>query len=145
LCDAVLVRQGGADDLERVAEIQNRSSEAAGWNVSDYLGYDFRVVERRGRVLGFSVARRVAADESELLNLAVDPGHRREGLGAALLRDLCERLQGTVYLEVRESNTAAREFYQVLGFKEVSRRSEYYRNPPESAVVMSLRSCYCHS
>ncbi len=140
----MLVRQGTPDDLEAVKEIQSGSPEASDWDVRDYLAYDFRVLEFSGRLAGFSVARRTAEDESELLNLAVAPGMRRRGFGNALLRDLAARHRGTVYLEVRESNTAAREFYKCFGFQIVTSRAGYYREPPEAAVVMKFRSCYCH-
>jgi ribosomal-protein-alanine N-acetyltransferase len=144
LCEGIVIRQGGEEDLARVAEIQRRSPEASQWEPRDYLAHDFRVAERGGRVEGFSVARRLLPDESELLNLAVDPDCRRRGVGTALARDLYARHPGCVYLEVRESNEAARKFYKTLGFKELAVRPHYYQNPAEGAVVMRLRSCYCH-
>ncbi|HWQ53818.1 MAG TPA: ribosomal protein S18-alanine N-acetyltransferase [Bryobacteraceae bacterium] len=142
--DSVAVRQGGPEDLERVAEIQALSPEASGWEVRNYLDHDFRVAVCGGIVAAFSVARRVSSDESELLNLAVDPGHRRKGLGTALLQDLRQRHPGAVFLEVRESNSAARMLYKSFGFRDLGRRPGYYQDPPEAAVVMGIRSCYCH-
>lgn len=142
--DPVAVRQGGPEDLQRVAEIQALSPEASDWEVRDYLDYDFRVALCAGVVVAFSVARRVSSDESELLNLAVDPEHRRKGVATALLRDFRRRHPASVFLEVRESNTAARMFYKSLGFLELGKRQGYYQDPPEGAVVMGIRSCYCH-
>lgn len=140
MCDAVAIRPGRREDLARVAEIQAASSEAARWDVEDYLAHDFRVADRGGAVLGFCVARRVAEDESELLNLAVDPARRREGVATALLRDLAERHPGAVFLEVRAGNAAALSLYKNFSFQEVAVRAGYYQNPPEAAVVMCLRS-----
>lgn len=81
-----------------------------------------------------------AADEGEILNLAVAPAGRRRGLGRALVQDilgaLAERGVRYVYLEVRESNAPARALYAAHGFKEVGRRTQYYRRPVEDAIVL---------
>jgi ribosomal-protein-alanine N-acetyltransferase len=138
------VRPGTPEDLDRVAAIQACSPEVARWNVRDYLDHDFRVVECSRTVAGFAVARSVASDESELLNLAVAPEFRRRGLATLLLDDLAMRHPGDIFLEVRESNKAALSFYQAFGFETLGRRPEYYLDPPEGAVVMKYRSCYCH-
>ncbi len=99
----------------------------------------FLVAEADGDVGGYVVALD-AADEGEILNLAVAPGGRRHGLGRALvqaiLRLLQERDVSHVYLEVRESNGAARALYAAQGFTEVGRRQQYYRRPVEDAIVL---------
>ena len=92
-------------------------------------------------VAGFLVARTLAAQEHEILNLAVAPEFRRQGVGRALVSGLLERAPGEVYLEVRPSNTGARRFYQMLGFEEVTTRPDYYEYPPESAIVLKFHSC----
>ena len=90
---------------------------------------------------GFLVMR-TAADESEILNLAVEPERRRQGIASALLAAAlgASRAAGakSVYLEVRESNAVAIAFYSRNGFEPAGRRARYYQNPPEAAVVMSL-------
>ena len=99
----------------------------------------FLVAERQGVVAGYIVAHCVA-DEGEILNLGVAPAHRRQGIGHALVERLLAVLgrRGVrgVYLEVRESNTAARRLYEAFGFREVARRARYYRRPVEDAVVL---------
>ena len=114
------------------------------WSANDFTecvtsGVPFLVAERRGVVAGYIVAH-CAADEGEILNLGVAAAHRRQGIGRALvaraLQELAGRGVGTVYLEVRASNAAARQLYEVLGFGEVARRSRYYRRPVEDAVVL---------
>jgi ribosomal-protein-alanine N-acetyltransferase len=96
-------------------------------------------VDRGDRVLGYLVARH-AADEAEILNVGVAPGSRRQGVGRTLVAAALERLAGLgarqVYLEVRESNVAARALYRRFAFSEVSRRADYYRRPVEDAVVL---------
>ena len=94
-----------------------------------------------GAILGYVVALD-AADEGEILNLAVAPTGRRAGLGRALVRQILEALSARgvrqVFLEVRDSNAPARALYTAHGFKEVGRRREYYRRPVEDAIVLRL-------
>jgi ribosomal-protein-alanine N-acetyltransferase len=127
--------------LAEIALIQAASPEAARWNISDYLQYDFRVSIRGIRVAGFLVARMLVKGETELLNLAVAPEFRRQGVGRKLVESLLTESPGVIYLEVRESNRAARKFYKHLGFQEVSSRFGYYAEPSEAAIVMKFHSC----
>lgn len=90
-------------------------------------------------LLGYVVAL-VAGLEAEIADLAVAPEARRLGIGRALLRrvlaELGEAAVQTVYLEVRESNQAARTLYEASGFCSVGRRRAYYRSPVEDALVL---------
>ncbi len=94
-----------------------------------------------GGVLGYVVAW-VVVDEAEIANLAVAPERRRTGIGRRLLEAAVTSavLGGArvLYLEVRESNTAARALYGARGFVLAGRRSDYYRNPVEDALVLRL-------
>jgi ribosomal-protein-alanine N-acetyltransferase len=91
--------------------------------------------------VGFLVTRSVAAEEREILNLAVVPDFRRKGVARALLDSTLRAFRGCFFLEVRESNAVAQEFYKSLGFKELSKRRGYYESPPETAIVMKFHSC----
>ena len=92
-------------------------------------------------VLGFLVARHLAP-EWELENIVVAPTVRRKGLGKRLLDALLaaarETNSTTVFLEVRESNAAARSLYEKAGFEQTGRRKTYYTNPPEDAILYRL-------
>jgi ribosomal-protein-alanine N-acetyltransferase len=95
--------------------------------------------EKTGGLLGFS-ALRATAGEAEILNLGIAPEARGRGLGRFLLR-LARRLAarrgaGELFLEVRESNLAARRLYASEGFLETARRRRYYSQPVEDAVLM---------
>lgn len=98
------------------------------------------VAERSGRVAGYA-ALWVSADEAELADLAVAPEERRRGVGSTLLqaclREAAARGAREIFLQVRESNQAARGLYGEAGFREVGRRPRYYRAPPEDALVLS--------
>jgi ribosomal-protein-alanine N-acetyltransferase len=93
----------------------------------------------QGRVIGYVIGWFVV-DEGELANLAVAPGDRRQGTGRALLHamiaDAMARGTKELYLEVRESNAAARRLYHSLEFEEVGRRKAYYRSPAEDALIL---------
>jgi ribosomal-protein-alanine N-acetyltransferase len=135
------VRPATADDLSEIAGIQARSPEASQWDPQDYLAHDCIAAVLNGSVAGFLVARRVAGEESEILNLAVDPRWRRRGIGRALVLRAVSLHAGALFLEVRESNQAALKFYKSLGFQVVAERAGYYAAPPESAIVMKFHSC----
>jgi ribosomal-protein-alanine acetyltransferase len=94
-----------------------------------------------GAILGYVVALD-AADEGEILNLAVASAGRRAGLGRALVEQILDVLTARgvrqVYLEVRDSNAPARALYAAQGFKEAGRRKQYYRRPVEDAIVLRL-------
>ncbi|TVP44313.1 MAG: ribosomal-protein-alanine N-acetyltransferase [Gemmatimonadales bacterium] len=101
----------------------------------------FLVLEEKGEVAGHGVLWWVGP-EAEVANLAVAPAFRGRGGGALLLDALLAaasvRGVGKVFLEVRESNDAARSLYARRGFVPVGRRPQYYRMPPEDAVIMAL-------
>jgi ribosomal-protein-alanine N-acetyltransferase len=137
----VIIRPAREQDLAAILEIQSGAPEASHWNPRDYLSHECRVAEEDGAVVGFSVARRVADRDWEVLNLAVAAAFRRRGIGRRLVRDLLDGRGGEFFLEVRESNTAARELYQQSGFRMITKRLQYYANPVETAIVMKLYSC----
>ncbi|MBV8728374.1 MAG: GNAT family N-acetyltransferase [Acidobacteriia bacterium] len=135
------IRSGEPRDLAEIRVIQVASPESAQWDPVDYLNHDLWVAAAGIRVVGFLAGRTLGAGESELLNLAVAPDFRRQGIGRALFTAWLERNPGSVFLEVRPSNPAARRFYKYLGFQEISTRPEYYQNPPEPAIVLKFHSC----
>jgi ribosomal-protein-alanine acetyltransferase len=137
----VVIRAASEQDLAAIAEIQAAAPEASQWAPRDYLVYECLVARREHSVVGFIVARSVADQEWEILNLAVAPQARRQGVGRELLGDILARHRGEFFLEVRESNTPARRFYEEFGFRAVTHRLQYYSNPVETAVVMKLYSC----
>ena len=82
------------------------------------------------------------APEGEITNVATHPDFRRRGLASALLealkREAAERGIESIFLEVRRSNTAARELYQKQGFEVIGERKGFYSNPKEDAILMVL-------
>lgn len=85
------------------------------------------------------VLARVAADEAEILTLAVLPAARRRGLGAALLAAACadaaRRGAAVLFLEVAEANAAARQLYAAAGFAPAGRRRGYYPGGQDALVL----------
>jgi ribosomal-protein-alanine acetyltransferase len=140
LAPRVEIRRGAERDVEEVARIQKASPDASAWNVSNYLAYDFRVAVAGSRVAGFLVARHATDTEHEVLNLAVAPEWRRRRIASRLLASLISDSPGGIFLEVRESNRAARNLYARIGFEQIAVRPQYYSNPPEAGIVMRLQS-----
>ena len=137
----IAIRPGTRADLELIEAIQIAAPEASHWSPESYLPYHLLVAAVRDTVAGFLVWRENGPDEGEILNVAVDPGFRRQGLATALMRAARAQFAGTFFLEVRESNSPARLLYGSFGFQIAGRRPGYYQSPPESAVVMKLHSC----
>ena len=135
------IRRGELSDLEAIRAIQQASPEAAQWEPREYLQYDLQVAVRDDAVAGFLVTRTLAEGESEILNLAVAPQWRRQGVARALLAACLRHRDGDTYLEVRSSNQAAQKFYRSAGFQPVAERPQYYSAPGDSAIVMKFHSC----
>ena len=91
------------------------------------------------QVLGY-VGSQTVLDESDMMNLAVDPAFRRRGIARALVLALIEELRKMgsrqLTLEVRVSNESAQALYAQLGFERVGRRKNYYLNPREDALIL---------
>lgn len=92
------------------------------------------------QTLGWAVCQRIE-QEGEVLRLGVRPAARGKGWGRVLLRGVLERLRAEgarrIFLEVRARNAAAQALYRSGGFRETGRRSGYYSNPPDDAVLMA--------
>jgi ribosomal-protein-alanine acetyltransferase len=135
-----VIRRATAADVPQLLAIEQSAGEASHWSSDDYLNYSCHVAEHENRIIGFVLSRQVADGEFEVLNTAIAPEFRRRGVAFALLRSQLEQAQGRWFLEVRPSNSAARNLYKRLGFQEIGRRPGYYENPAEHAIVMSFRS-----
>ena len=143
--DGVVVRAAVEEDLGAIHAIE-RASFGDPWSLGgfrDLLDHPRAKLEvaigAGNELLGYAVAWYVA-DESEIANIAVAPGARRKGVGALLLdrilRAAAEFGAKTVFLEVRESNEAARKLYAAREFEIAGRRMQYYRKPDEDALIM---------
>jgi ribosomal-protein-alanine N-acetyltransferase len=157
----VLIRPATIADVASMIGLERQSESAAHWTEQQYeqllvaaahgewlilvadesrptpSGPDPKSEVGQG-ILGFLVARQFAP-EWELENLVTAPAFRRKGVGKRLLDTLFEACQDTksktLFLEVRESNTAARAFYGSAGFEPAGRRKAYYRDPVEDAIL----------
>ena len=139
----VLIRPATPSDIPLIRELEQQSETAAHWAERDYDALfapeapkrvALVAAEEGGReIYGFAVAR-CGADEWEIENVVVAVGQRRRGIGSRLVRQILQAARdsgaGSVLLEVRESNVAARQLYEKLGFIETGRRASYYREPP---------------
>ena len=90
-------------------------------------------------VVGY-VGSQSVMGEADMMNLAVVPEHRRQGVGRRLVEELVSRLAAnqvkSLTLEVRASNDPAIALYDEMGFRAVGRRPGYYRNPKEDAMIL---------
>jgi len=142
----VAIRKLAKSDVPTVWMILQESPEAAAWSQESLLQLASAdpagwVAELNGLPVGFLIGR-IAADEFEILNLAVAAAHRRNGIASKLLESALEFSRNvscvSAYLEVRVSNVPAIKLYTHHGFTESGRRVRYYRHPVEDALVLSL-------
>jgi ribosomal-protein-alanine acetyltransferase len=144
----VQVRRATLNDLPRIMELERESPTAAHWPTAQYEAMlavpessRLLLIIEDQAVVGFLIANNIA-DEWEIENVLVASVLRRRGLASQLLRTfLGMALQSgrkSIFLEVRESNQPARAFYEKSGFLQTGRRSRYYRDPIEDAVVYKL-------
>ena len=113
---------------EQIKEsFQNKNNLVIGvFNQDELIGYCFILI---------------AQTEAEILNIAIDISFQRKGLGEILLKECFERLKSqqakNLFLEVRESNHAAKNLYSKMGFKTIGIRKNYYSDN-EDANMMQL-------
>jgi len=151
------VRVAGAEDLDRVVEMERAIAEAPHWAEAEYAAIVtgdkeadavrrcLLVAEANGRVVGFAVGKVIGSGVggvAELESVAVEVAARRSGLGQALcgaVVEWCKR-QGAaaLVLEVRAGSKGAIVLYRGLGFVVAGRRGWYYKEPDEDAVLMRL-------
>jgi ribosomal-protein-alanine N-acetyltransferase len=97
------------------------------------------VATENDMVAGY-VGSQTVLDESDMMNVAVHPDHRRRGIAESLVTALCDSLKqkgsSSLTLEVRSSNLGAIALYEKLGFTQVGLRKNYYRNPKEDALIL---------
>lgn len=137
------IRRATPQDLSAVLTIQQASPEAAQWTASQHQGSLTWVAIQQDTVAGFLSALAATPEEVEILNLAVSPTFRRQGIAAHLLATLLGFApQADVFLEVRASNMAAQRFYQRQGFSVCGRRPRYYREPDDDALVLRRPKWY---
>jgi ribosomal-protein-alanine N-acetyltransferase len=139
-------------DLAEITRLERDCATAAHWSDQQYHQLFADVASSPQRlilvaiqegstvVVGFLVARHVAL-AWELENIVVATEARGQGIATHLLTQLLARAQmsqsDAVFLEVRDSNTAARRLYKNMGFSETGRRNRYYSSPVEDAVLYS--------
>lgn len=86
------------------------------------------------------VGSQTVLDETDMMNVAVHPDYRRKGVAESLIRTLIKWLRKkgsrSLSLEVRASNVQAIALYRKLGFSQVGKRPNYYRNPREDALIL---------
>lgn len=156
------VRRATIEDVPRLHALAAQSKNAPQWNEFDYRRFFenislvpeashvpvaaeaisqeavMLVAEEGGSVHAFVAARRVDR-EWEIENIVVKDSMQRRGLAGRLIAELvslaCASGDQTIYLEVRDSNYAARALYAKCGFAESGRRKGYYHLPDEDAIL----------
>lgn len=143
----VALRAARLSDAEALAQIHREGGFAVAWDRSEFeqlLADQAVIADLIGpssggkEVFGFILSRK-AADEAEILTIAVKKHYRRAGFGKKLLQHHLSRLTAlgihALFLEVEEGNAPARALYERRGFVEVGRRNAYYKKADGSAAT----------
>ena len=124
--------------LEKICFSDPWSKRSIAYELTNPLSAWFVAVED-GVVLGY-VGSQAVLDEADMMNIAVSPEARRRGIAQGLVETLVAALKEKevrcLTLEVRASNDPAITLYHKLGFTQVGRRPNYYRNPKEDALIL---------
>ena len=124
--------------LEKICFSDPWSENSIASELENRLSY--WLVALAGDVVTGYVGSQSVLGESDMMNVAVHPDYRRQGIAEALVTHLVQALREKgnhcLTLEVRVSNAPAIALYEKLGFTQVGRRPNYYRNPKEDALIL---------
>ena len=125
-------------ELEKICFSDPWSERSIASELDNKLAF-WLVATEGERVAGY-IGSQTVMDETDMMNVAVHPDFRRRGIAEALVTGLVEELKNNgshcLTLEVRASNAPAIALYEKLGFSEIGRRKNYYRNPREDALIL---------
>ena len=125
-------------ELEKLCFSDPWSENSIAYELTSRLSY-WLVAQEEDVVVGHIGSQSVLG-ESDMMNVAVHPEHRRKGIAEALIQALSRGLKDRgnicLTLEVRASNDPAIALYDKLDFHQVGRRPNYYRNPKEDALIL---------
>ena len=125
-------------ELEKICFSEPWSERSVASELTNPLAY-WLVAEDDGRVAGY-IGSQTVMEETDMMNVAVHPDYRKQGVATALITELVAELKKMgshcLTLEVRATNESAIRVYRKLDFQEVGRRKNYYRNPREDALIL---------
>ncbi len=140
----MIIREMNSYDVPAIAELEKIcfsdpwSEKSIASELCNPLSY-WLVADDNGIITGY-VGSQAVLDAADMMNIAVAPDYRRQGIGQALIEGLIDHLVQknviALLLEVRVSNAPALFLYEKLGFEQVGRRRGYYHNPREDALVL---------
>ena len=140
----MIIREMKSNDVAAIAELEKLcfsdpwSENSIASELENRLSY-WLVAEQDGKVVGY-VGSQSVLDAADMMNLAVSPDYRKQGIGQALVCGLIDYLKTkniiALLLEVRVSNMSAISLYNKMGFVQVGRRPKYYHNPREDALIL---------
>ena len=134
-----------AAHVAQVAELEKICFGTAAWSeksiaseLNNALSLWIVAVENE-KVLGY-VGSQTVMGETDMMNVAVHPDYRKQGIATGLITELIgalkKRESHCLTLEVRASNEPAKNLYKMLDFEEIGIRKNYYRNPREDALIL---------
>ena len=142
----VEIRTMSYADLKSVISVEKKAYPHP-WTLGIFrdclrIGYNAWVMTLDKEIIGYGIVM-LSPGEAHILNICIEPGFQKKGLGRYLLRHILKKSKQTdvdmVLLEVRRSNTTAQQLYQSEGFHELGVRKAYYPadNGREDAIILA--------
>ncbi len=144
MTEGLVIRLPKEDDIKKAALLEKEIFPHP-WSESDFLCQSkdnnslFLVADVNNKIVGY-ISVSMVLDESSINTIAVDKSYRGRGIARALIKRALKEIYkrcSFLTLEVRESNVAAISLYSSLEFKTVGKRPHYYRDPDETAILMT--------
>jgi [ribosomal protein S18]-alanine N-acetyltransferase len=143
------IRRATPADIPAIIDLANHAANAAHWSIEQYRQIFTNEIPRRvalvsdeQSVMHAFLIGRVLDSEWELENMAVCESLRRQGIGKMLIDEFFVAAKTedakVIFLEVRESNLAARRLYEKCGLVENGRRPRYFAEPVEDAILYQI-------
>ena len=142
----IQIRKATPSDAETVAALEAQSfshaikADKLAVNLSMDIYFYFLAENEAGEAVGY-VGGMIFAGEAEIMNIAVLPPYRRQGIARSLMERYIQEAKAgkadMLFLEVRVSNAPAQTLYRFFGFTETGVRKNYYTKPVEDAILMA--------
>ncbi|MCJ8341282.1 MAG: ribosomal protein S18-alanine N-acetyltransferase [Cetobacterium sp.] len=136
-----MIREAKLEDIEKIENMEKKIFPSSFYSINslkEMMGnknyYIYMYIDEK-EILGYIILHD-SIDVIEIMKIATKKDSRNTGIGKKLLEKTKEVFEQNIFLEVRESNEIAQNFYKNFGFTQVGRRKNYYGDTGEAAILM---------
>jgi [ribosomal protein S18]-alanine N-acetyltransferase len=140
----IKIRKANEYDISELNNLNSKSFEelTKKLNFSKFVGnsnYRIIIASQKKDIVGYLLTLKIASNLHEIISIAVDSSHKREGVASLLLSEflVSKKVNSKIILEVANKNRVAIKLYKAFLFDIDGIRKDYYKNPPDDALLMS--------